>query len=118
MLFRITGSAWRDRKIAEGFETICDALRVVTPGVLTLAINRRLVTRGIAVEDRDTQQAMGRLFATAKLVAEPAGAIALAALLNGSYDARGKTVVVMCSGGNVSPETFNAALSLPPPGRH
>ncbi len=41
-----------------------------------------------------------------KLVVEPGGAVALAAVLSGKLDCRGKNVVVVCSGGNVDPVLF------------
>jgi threonine dehydratase len=46
-----------------------------------------------------------------KLVVEPGGATALAALASGKFDGRGKTVAVVASGGNVDPETYCAALA-------
>ena len=96
--------------VDEGAETICDALRVTTPGEITLRINRRLLAGGLAVEDRETMKAMAAAFLHLKLVVEPGGAVALAALLSGRYDGGGKTTVIVCSGGNVDAETFSAAL--------
>jgi len=46
-----------------------------------------------------------------KLVVEPGGAVALAALLAGKLDVRGKTVVAVLSGGNVDPELFARLLA-------
>jgi threonine dehydratase len=43
-------------------------------------------------------------------VVEPGGAVALAALLAGAFDARGRTVAVVLSGGNVDPALFAEAL--------
>jgi threonine dehydratase len=45
-----------------------------------------------------------------KIVLEPSGAIALAALLAGKIDAGGKTVVVVASGGNVDADVFASLL--------
>ncbi len=45
-----------------------------------------------------------------KLVLEPGGATALAAVASGKFDCRGKTVAVVASGGNVDPGTFREAL--------
>ena len=50
--------------------------------------------------------AVGAAFRELKLVAEPGGAVALAALLAGRCEARGKTVVVVLSGGNVDADLF------------
>ncbi len=91
--------------------SFCDALLVPTPGALTFSINRRLLAGGLAVDDREVARAMGFAFRDLKLVVEPGGAVALAALLAGKFDARGKTVAVTLTGGNVDPATFAAAIA-------
>jgi threonine dehydratase len=91
--------------------SICDALLAPTPGVLTFAINRRLVTAGYAVSDAEVRRAMAVAFADLKLVIEPGGAAALTAVLSGKFAIEGKTVAVTASGGNVDRETFAAALA-------
>jgi threonine dehydratase len=91
--------------------SICDALLAPTPGVLTFAINRRLVTAGYAVSDVEVRRAMAVAFADLKLVIEPGGAAALTAVLSGKFAIEGKTVAVTASGGNVDRETFAAALA-------
>ena len=53
---------------------------------------------------------MAALFGYFKIVAEPGGAVGLAALLSGVFDGRGKTVVVVATGGNVDPQVFSEAL--------
>ena len=93
-----------------GGKTFCDALILPTPGALTFSINARLLTAGFSVSDADVAGAMKAAFRFYKLVVEPGGAVALAAVLNGGYDARGKTVAVVCSGGNVDAGTFRDAL--------
>ena len=91
-------------------ETICDALRSPKPGALTFAINRRLLAGGLVVGDADVRAGMARLFGDMKLVAEPAGAIAFAAVSQGLFEIGEKTVVVVCSGGNVDAAAFADAL--------
>jgi len=86
--------------------TICDALMAAIPGELTFAINQRLVTRGVTASDAEVAQAVALLFRELKLVAEPGGAVTLAALLSGRLAARGKTVVIVLSGGNVDAELY------------
>jgi threonine dehydratase len=54
---------------------------------------------------------MAVAFSDYKLVVEPGGAAALAAILAGKLDHRGKTIVVVASGGNVDSGTFAAALA-------
>jgi len=46
-------------------------------------------------------------------VAEPSGAVALAAVLEGVFAIKGKTVAVVCSGGNVDAQAFRVALDKP-----
>ncbi|MGB3865025.1 MAG: threonine/serine dehydratase [Xanthobacteraceae bacterium] len=86
--------------------TICDALMAPIPGELTFAINRRLGVRGVVASDDEVAKAVGAAFRELKLVVEPGGAVALAALLAGRFDARGKTVVIVLSGGNVDADLF------------
>jgi len=95
---------------APGAESFCDALLVARPGEITYPINRRLLAGGIPVPDTDTAKAMAFAFRHLKLVLEPGGAIALAALLSGRVDARGKCVAILCSGGNVDAATFVRAI--------
>lgn len=90
--------------------TICDALMAPMPGEITFEINRKLLTGAIAVTDDEVLSAMKRAFLDLKLVVEPGGAVALAAVLSGKIDVRGKTVAVVCSGGNVDPAMFERAL--------
>ena len=80
----------------------CDALLTPTPGELTFSINRRLLTAGFAVTDEEVRGAMRFTFEHLKLVAEPGGAVALAALLAQKYDATNRVVGVVLSGGNVN----------------
>jgi threonine dehydratase len=91
--------------------SFCDALLAPTPGELTFAINRPLLAGAFAVSDREAAQAMAVAFADFKLVVEPGGAVALAAVLSGKYAIKGRTVAVVASGGNVDRETFSQALA-------
>ena len=86
--------------------TICDALMAQTPGELTFAINRALVAEGCAVSDQEVAAAVAFAFSELKLVVEPGGAAALAALLSGKIDVKGKLAVAVLSGGNVDPALF------------
>jgi len=90
----------------QGGRTICDALMAPTPGEMTFAINRQLGVRGLVASDDEVAAAVATAFRELKLVVEPGGAVALAALLAGRIDARGRTVVVVLSGGNVDAELF------------
>jgi threonine dehydratase len=93
--------------------SFCDALLVPTPGELTFQVNRRLLKAGLAVSDAQVAQAIAYAFRTLKLVVEPGGAVALAALLSGPFPAKGATIAIVLSGGNVDPQTFAAAITAP-----
>jgi threonine dehydratase len=95
-----------------GRVSACDALLAPMPGEITFAINRRLVAGGVAVSDSDAFRAMAGAYAMLKVVVEPGGAVALAAALAGKVDCRGRTVAIVCSGGNVDPDVFAAAIKL------
>jgi threonine dehydratase len=91
--------------------SICDALMVDKPGELTFPILQRLNATGLTITDDEARHAMAHAFYHLKLVAEPGGAAALAAVLCGKIDASGKTIAVILSGGNVDAETFQRALA-------
>ncbi len=99
---------------APGTRSICDALLASTPGTISFAANARLLAGGIAVPDAETLAAMAYAKRTLGLELEPAGAIALAALLAGRVAARGRTVAVVLSGGNVDPALLDRALAATP----
>jgi threonine dehydratase len=91
--------------------TICDALMARMPGKLTFAINRSLVGAGVAVNDDEVGAAVAFAFAELKLVVEPGGAVALAALMTGKIDVKNKVGVAVLSGGNVDPELFSRLVA-------
>jgi len=91
--------------------TICDALMARTPGKLTFAINRALVGGGVVASDEEVAAAVAFAFAELKLVVEPGGAVALAALMTGKIDVTNKVAVAVLSGGNVDPELFTRLVA-------
>jgi threonine dehydratase len=91
--------------------SICDALLARMPGEMTFAINRTLVGEGVSVSDAEVAAAVAFAFRELKLVVEPGGAVALAALLAGKIDVRGKIAVAVLSGGNVDPELFHRLVA-------
>ena len=95
---------------APGGPALCDALLAPIPGRLTFAVNRRLLAGGVVVSEAEVLAAMEFAFRHLKLVVEPGGAVALAALLATKFDARGKVVGAVLSGGNVDPALFARAL--------
>ena len=106
---RSLASGVRQRHDAKA-RSICDALMAPEPGELTFAINRQLVAGGVTATDVEAMQAMAFAFNELKLVVEPGGAVALAALLAGRMDARGQTVVIVLSGGNVDAGLYAEAI--------
>jgi threonine dehydratase len=64
------------------------------------------------VSDAEALAAVAFAFNELKLVVEPGGAVALAALLSGGLDARGKTVAIVLSGGNMDAALLDRALAV------
>lgn len=81
--------------------TIADGARTMSLGKLTFSIIRRNVSDFLTVTDEELLPWMFYLWERMKIVVEPTGALAAAALLQGKIDARGKTVGIVLSGGNV-----------------
>jgi len=94
-----------------GASSICDALLASTPGDITFPIVQRLLHSGLVVCDDDVLRAMAIAFRDLKLVVEPGGAVALACVLTGKLPLHGRTIAVVCSGGNVDPVTYARALA-------
>nr|WP_227497325.1 threonine ammonia-lyase [Planctomonas psychrotolerans] len=82
--------------------TIADGIAVSKPGMLNFAIIKDMVDEVVTVSDDDTARALLVLLERAKLVVEPAGAVAVAAILSGKVTNAGRTVAIL-SGGNIDP---------------
>ena len=93
--------------------TICDALMSSPPGDVTFAINRQLLTDALTVSDDDVREAIRFAFRHLKLVVEPGGAAALAAILAGRLDCRDKVTVAILSGGNIDAALFASIQTTP-----
>jgi len=104
-LARSLQSGSRERN-AQFTGSICDALLVPTPGEITFALAKQNLAGGVAVSDDEVRAAMRFAFEELKLVVEPGGAVALAAVLSGKVPAFGRTVACVLSGGNVDPALF------------
>ncbi len=98
-------------RVASGRPTICDALQATAPGNAPFAAAKAAGVVGLQVSDDEVKAALLTAFEKLKLVLEPSGAVALAALLAGKADVAGRSVLVYATGGNVSLAAFNAHLS-------
>jgi threonine dehydratase len=87
-------------------KTIADGQQLSCPGELNFLIAQPLIEDVVTVSDAEIIAAMTFLFERCKLVCEPSGASALAALLAGRVDVRGLRVGVTLSGGNVDAARF------------
>lgn len=86
--------------------TICDAIATPHVGEITFPILRRLARGGASLKDQETGEAVAFAFKYLKLVVEPGGAVALAAILTRKISLEGRTACVTLSGGNVDPTLF------------
>ena len=94
----------------ERVDTIADGLAASAPGKLTFDIARRCVDEVVLVQEQEMLRAIRLLFEWEHLLAEPAGAAALAALLYHHRPAPNEKVIVILSGANVTDEVFLRAL--------
>ena len=93
--------------VAEGSQSICDALLAPQPGGITFSINKEILKGGLSVSDNEVKNTIIQLAENLKIVVEPGGAVAASALLNKRLEIRNKTVIVMVSGGNIDNELFS-----------
>ncbi len=101
---------------AAGPQSICDALLAPMPGEITFEINRRLLAGGLVVTDQEVRAAVAFAARELKLVVEPGGAVALAALLAGKLTSSGRTSVAVLSGGNIDDVQLMEILARQPDG--
>lgn len=87
-------------------KTIADGLQTQAPSALTFGIAREHGVRVVTVSDDELGDAMRFAFERLKMVIEPSGGAAVAALLAGRLDLTGKRVGVILSGGNVDVERY------------
>lgn len=92
--------------------TTCDALQTPRTFPINFAVMQARGLRGLSVTEAEIRAAQRMAFAKLRLVVEPGGAAALAAILAGKVPADGRTAVVL-SGGNVDPAAFAAIVAKP-----
>jgi threonine dehydratase len=91
-------------------DTIADGIRTVALGQLTWPVVRELVDDVVLVSDEEVKATMRFLLMRLKIVAEPTGAVAVAAAMTGKLNRFGRRIGVVISGGNVAPETLSEIL--------
>jgi threonine dehydratase len=82
-------------------QTIADGLQTPAPGKLTFPIVQRLVEDILLVSDDELIETMRFIIERMKVLVEPSGAAAAAAVQHRKFDFSGKRVGVILSGGNV-----------------
>ncbi len=94
--------------------TIADGMRTQQPGALTWPVIRALVEDILLVSDEQVIDTVKLLLMRMKILAEPTGAVAPAAVLQGLVGPPGSKVGVLISGGNIDAELL-AELLTPQP---
>ena len=93
---------------SSNIKSICDALLAPMPGNITFPINLKNLEGGISVSDDEVKKTIILLSEHLKIIVEPGGAVAAAALLNNKINIKNKKVIVMISGGNIDLELFRS----------
>jgi threonine ammonia-lyase medium form len=91
--------------------TIADGMRTLSVGELNFEIMRSCVDDVITVRDEDIFPMMRFFLERMKIVVEPTGAVAHAAVVRNAAGLRGKRICALISGGNVDPELLRAMLA-------
>jgi threonine dehydratase len=109
-------ASFRDGRIveypaADTSRTLADGLRTQSLGTLNFAHIRRYVDRIVTVTEQEIEQAMRHIAWDARLIAEPSGAVATAALLFHRKELpQHRTAIAIVSGGNAEPATLLRVL--------
>jgi threo-3-hydroxy-L-aspartate ammonia-lyase len=91
--------------------TIADGMRNQSPGALTFPVLRRNAEDVLLVSDEEITEALRFLLFRLKILVEPTGATAAAAVLFGKIPADLRRIGVVLSGGNVDPQTLSKLLA-------
>ena len=91
--------------------SICDALLAPSPGRMTFDINQKTLAAGLTVSDDEVKEAIKFAYSTLKLVVEPGGAVALAAVLSNKVATKNRSTAIVVSGGNVDPVLFSECIA-------
>ena len=85
-----------------GTPTIADGIAVAKPGRVPFELIKQHIDKVVTISEDDIAKAILVLLERSKQIVEPAGAVAVAALISGKAKAKGKTVAIL-SGGNMDP---------------
>ena len=94
----------------QGVSTIADGIAVKQPGENTFALVREYVDEIALVSDDEVSSAILALIEKQKMIAEGAGAVAVAAVMAGKFDLKGKRVVAVVSGGNIDVTSLSRVI--------
>jgi threonine dehydratase len=98
-------------KITGNNQTLCDALMASIPAELPFAVNSAYLTGAVAVTDDEVKQAIRFAIDTLRLVIEPGGIVALAAILARKIQLNGEPALVVLSGGNIDTDILSSILA-------
>lgn len=90
--------------------TIADGIAVKKPGENTYALVKEYVDEIALVTDDEVSSAILALIEKQKMIAEGAGAVAVAAVMAGKFDLKGKRVVAVVSGGNIDVTSLSRVI--------
>jgi threonine dehydratase len=92
--------------------SVCDALLSLCAGEITYGIMEENLSGVLTISDQKALRAVKDAWEHLKLVLEPSGAAALAAILSGKMDIKNKNIVIMLSGGNIDKKLFEKTLKI------
>jgi threonine dehydratase len=102
---------WQERAYREAdMQTMAEGLATRAPFMLPQQILWKHLDDFVLVDDEELRRAIVMYLEKAKTLAEPAGASSLAGALKVRERLRGKTVALVLSGGNISPEQLRSCL--------
>jgi len=99
-----------ERVLIDVPKTIADGLQTQSPGDITFAIIRDHARDVVTVSDEELIEAMRFAFERLKLVIEPSGGAALAAVMKAKLPVEGRRIGLILSGGNVDIDRYSALL--------
>ena len=107
--------SWEHGEVSELLQwqpSVADGMRTRRPGVLPFAITRKYVDQLVTVSESEIIQATKLVLERVKILAEPSGAAAVAAMLADTLGIRGQKVVCVVSGGNVELAKYGKILQM------